>query len=71
MAKKKVTGHQALKAMRDARYKYKQIQAACEEFGQHPVTIAMLQYVAKEKRKMSDDLGLALVKASKGLAVKV
>jgi hypothetical protein len=70
MAKKKMTGAEALQALRDARYTYIQIKTACEEFGFHDVSIAMLCYVHKGKRPMSAELEAALIMAAKGLRVK-
>ncbi len=70
MAKKKMTGAEALQALRDARYTYSQIQAACEEFGFFPVSIALLCYVQTGKRSMSAELEAALIMAAKGMGVK-
>jgi len=70
MAKKKMTGAEALQALRDARYTYIQIKAACEEFGFDDVSIAMLCYVHHGQRKMSAELEASLIMAAKGLGVK-
>jgi hypothetical protein len=70
MATKKMTGKQALKALRDARYTYIQIKEACKEFGFFPVSIALLCYVNKGQRSMSAELEAALVMAAKGMRVK-
>jgi hypothetical protein len=70
MTKKKMTGAEALEALRKARYSFVQIQAACEEFGFFPVSISMLSYCAKGQRSISAELEAALVMAAKGLRVK-
>ena len=70
MARKKMTGKQALQALRDARYTYIQIKTACDEFGFHDVSIALLCYVQTGKRSMSAELEAALIMAAKGLRVK-
>jgi hypothetical protein len=70
MTRKKMTGAEALEALRKARYTFAQIQTACEEFGFFPVSISLLSYVAKGQRSISAELGAALVMAAKGLRVK-
>jgi hypothetical protein len=70
MTRKKMTGAEALKALRKARYTFAQIQAACEEFGFFPVSISLLSYIAKGERSISAELEAALVMAAKGLRVK-
>jgi hypothetical protein len=70
MTRKKITGAEALRALRNARYTFVQIQAACDEFGFFPVSISLLSYCAKGQRSISAELEAALIMAAKGLRVK-